>query len=286
MRVFLYEFWLFGLKLASSCIFGAYLLALIVVTHFWYPIEGIYRNDFLLLAAVGFQIFLLTFRLESFREASVILIFHLVATVMELFKTSDAINAWNYPGPAYLRLANVPLFAGFMYSAVGSYIARVWRLLDFRFSRAPSRRASFLLAMLIYANFFTHHFIPDFRNALLLATIILFGRCVIHFRMDTVHRQMPLLLAQFLTAVFVWIAENIATWSRIWVYPNQTGEWQMVPFNKLIAWFLLLMLSFVLVSLVHPLTPMSEDRQSGNDSPAGNTTTRSTSIGEPDSSLS
>lgn len=258
MRVFLHEFWLFGLKLASSCIFGAYLLALIVVTHFWYPIDGVYRNDFLLLAALGFQFFLLTFRLESFREAAVIMLFHIVATLMELFKTSDAINSWNYPGPALFRIGNVPLFAGFMYSAVGSYIARVWRLLDFRFSNAPSRQASFTLAALIYANFFTHHFIPDIRNGLLIATVVLYGRCVIHFRMDVAYRQMPLMLAQFLTAVFVWIAENIATWSRIWVYPSQTGDWQMVPFNKLVAWFLLLMLSFVLVSLVHPLKPMPQ----------------------------
>ena len=258
MRTFIHEFWLFGIKLASSCIFGAYLLVLIAVTHFWYPIDGLYRNDFLFVAALGFQIFLLTFRLESFREAAVIMIFHVVATLMELFKTSDAINAWNYPGDANIRLGNVPLFAGFMYSAVGNYIARVWRILDFRFSNAPPNWTSFVLASLIYANFFTHHFILDIRNALLLASVVLYGRCGIHFRMDKVHRQMPLIVAQFLTAVFVWIAENIATYSRIWVYPNQTSEWQMVPFNKLIAWFLLLMLSFVLVSLVHPLKPMHE----------------------------
>ena len=262
MRTFFYEFWLFGIKLASSCIFGAYLLLLIAVTYFWYPIESLYRNDFLFLAALGFQIFLLAFRLESFREATVILIFHVVATFMELFKTSEAINAWNYPGDACVRLGNVPLFAGFMYSAVGSYIARVFRLLDFRFSNAPPSWTSFVLAALIYANFFTHHFLSDIRNGLLLASVILYGRCVIHFRMDKVHRQMPLMVAQFLTAIFVWIAENIATYSRIWVYPNQTGEWQMVPFSKLIAWFLLLMLSFVLVSLVHPLRPMPKANES------------------------
>lgn len=265
MRTFLYEFWLFGIKLASSCIFGAYLLLLIIVTHFWYPIDGLYRNDFLFLAALGFQVFLLTFRLESLREAAVIMIFHLVATLMELFKTSDAIGAWNYPGEATIRLGNVPLFAGFMYSAVGSYIARVWRILDFRFSNTPPAWSSYVLAALIYGNFFTHHFIMDIRNGLLLASVGLYGRCVIHFRMDKVHRRMPLMLAQFLTAFFVWIAENIATYSRIWVYPNQTGEWQMVPFNKLIAWFLLLMLSFVLVSLVHPLKPMNDKSTAAND---------------------
>lgn len=259
MRTFLFEFWLFGIKMASSTIFGAYLLFLMTVTHFWYPIDGLFRNDFLFLAAVGFQIVLLVFRLESYREAAVIMIFHVVATLMELFKTSDAINAWNYPGEAYVRLGNVPLFAGFMYSAVGSYMVRVVRILDFRFTNAPPTWASFVLAVLIYANFFTHHVIIDIRNGLLLASAVLYGRCVIYFRMDKVYRYMPLMVAQFLTAIFVWIAENIATYSRVWVYPSQTGDWQMVPFSKLIAWYLLLTLSFVLVTLVHPLREMDED---------------------------
>mgnify|MGYP002631179882 CR=1 FL=1 len=259
MRTFLYEFWLFGIKLASSSIFGGYLLFLIVVTHFWYPIEGLYRNDFLFLAAVGFQVVLLAFRLESTREAAVIMIFHVVATFMELFKTSDAINAWHYPGEAIVRLGNVPLFAGFMYSAVGSYMVRVVRILDFRFTHAPPTWASFVLATLIYANFFTHHFFIDIRNVLLVGSVVLYGRCIIYFRMDKVHRHMPLMLAQFLTAIIIWFAENVATYSRIWIYPNQTGEWQMVPFNKLVAWYLLLSLSFVLVTIVHPLKPMIEE---------------------------
>ncbi|NQV26783.1 MAG: DUF817 family protein, partial [Rhodopirellula sp.] len=144
MRTFIHEFWLFGIKQASSCIFGAYLLFLIAVTHFWYPIDGLYRNDFLFLAALAFQIVLLAFRLESFREAAVIMIFHVVATLLELFKTSDAISAWHYPGEAHIRLGNVPLFAGFMYSAVGSYIARVFRMLDFRFTSTPPTWTSFV----------------------------------------------------------------------------------------------------------------------------------------------
>lgn len=252
MKTFLYEFWLFGIKHASACVFGAYLLSLILLTHFWYPFESLSRNDFLFLAAVAFQFALLAFRLESFREASVILMFHVVATLMELFKTSDAIHAWNYPGDAVIRLGNVPLFAGFMYSAVGSFIARVWRLCDFRFSSYPPVWTSYILVALIYANFFTHHFIVDFRNGLLLAAILLYGRCTIHFRMDKVHRRMPLLLGWFFVAMFIWFAENIATYARIWVYPIQADQWRMVPFDKLIAWYLLMMLSFVLVSLVHP----------------------------------
>ena len=98
MKTFLREFWLFGIKQASASIFGGYLLFLILLTKFWYPFETLYRNDFLFLAALGFQLTLLVLRLESPREAAVILIFHVVATAMEVFKTSDAIGAWHYPG--------------------------------------------------------------------------------------------------------------------------------------------------------------------------------------------
>ncbi|MFP3480795.1 DUF817 family protein, partial [Burkholderia sp. SIMBA_057] len=48
-----------------------------------------------------------------------------------------------------------------------------------------------------------------------------------------------------------WFAENIATYANIWIYPNQSGEWQMVPLAKLSSWFLLMLLSFVLVASIN-----------------------------------
>ena len=66
---------------------------MIIITSYYYPLEGIvYRYDFLFLSALVFQIFLLITRLESWREASVILIFHIVATLMEIFKTHPSIG--------------------------------------------------------------------------------------------------------------------------------------------------------------------------------------------------
>ncbi len=62
---------------------------------------------------------------------------------------------------------------------------------------------------------------------------------------------MPVLLSCFLGAFFVWIAENVSTYANIWIYLNQADGWQMVPAGKLVAWFLLMMLSFVLVTLVN-----------------------------------
>lgn len=120
MRNVVHELWLFGLKQAYACMFGGFLLAVMILTSFWYPIEGLHRYDFLFLAAVAFQIFLLITKLETPREAIVIVVFHVVATIMELFKTSDGIGSWSYPDEFVFGIANVPLFAGFMYSAVGS----------------------------------------------------------------------------------------------------------------------------------------------------------------------
>ena len=146
-----------------------------IITRFWYPIDFLDRYDFLFLAAVAFQVLLLSFRLESPREAVVILIFHIVATVMELFKTSDGIRSWQYPEPFLIGIGNVPLFAGFMYSAVGSYIARVWRIFDFRYSHYPPMWSTVVLVTLIYINFFSHHYVYDIRWLLIFASMLMFG---------------------------------------------------------------------------------------------------------------
>lgn len=251
MKNVVQEIWLFGLKQAYACMFGGFLLGVMIITSFWYPIEGLHRYDFLFLAAVAFQIFLLITKLETPREAIVIVVFHVVATIMELFKTSDGIGSWSYPDEFVFGIANVPLFAGFMYSAVGSYIARIWRIFNFEFSYYPSKMATIILVSLIYINFFTHHFFWDFRWGLFGLTVFMFYRTHIYFRIIQSHRQMPILFGWFLVALFIWIAENIATYTNIWIYPNQVSEWNMVPFTKLSSWYLLMLLSFVLVSLVN-----------------------------------
>ena len=46
---------------------------------------------------------------------------------------------------------------------------------------------------------------------------------------------------------FVWIAENISTFYKIWLYPSQVDAWHMVGWGKLGSWYLLLLLSLVLV---------------------------------------
>ena len=255
LHPFVLEFIAFGFKQAYACIFGGALLAAILVTHYWYPLEGLARYDFLFLFAIGVQLILLATRLESWQEAGVIIAFHLLATAMEIFKTSDAIRSWRYPGESVFGIANVPLFAGFMYSAVGSYLARVWRIHDFRFTAYPPQAPTLAIAALIYINFFTHHFIWDLRWALFVAIAWYYRGCWVHFKVLTVHRRMPLLLGFVLVALFIWFAENLATWARIWLYPSQAQGWVMVPLAKMGSWFLLMILSFVLVAWLHRPRP-------------------------------
>jgi uncharacterized membrane protein YoaT (DUF817 family) len=73
-----------------------------------------------------------------------------------------------------------------------------------------------------------------------------------HYRVFRFRHRMPMLLAFLLVALFIWIAENIGTWSRAWIYPDQADGWSMVSWSKLGSWYLLMLISVVLVTLVHP----------------------------------
>lgn len=245
----LFEFISFGIKQGWACLFGGLMLAMLVGTYLWYPADAVVaRYDFITFMAVFIQAMMLLLKLETWEEAKVILIFHIVGTVMEIFKTY--MGSWIYPEPSVLRIMGVPLFSGFMYACVGSYIARVWRIFDFRFDRFPPLKWQAALAVLAYINFFTHHYLPDIRWALFAAVILLYGRTMIWFKADEDHRPMPLIIGVFLVALFIWFAENLGTFARAWSYPGQESGWHMVSLAKLGSWYLLMLISFVLVAWV------------------------------------
>jgi len=73
---------------------------------------------------------------------------------------------------------------------------------------------------------------------------------------------MPYLLAGTLTAFFLWLAENIGTFTHTWAYPGKT--WHLVSIQKMGAWGLLLIISFVTVTLIFkPKAPDGEAEKSG-----------------------
>ena len=253
VRGALYELFIFGLKQAWACLFGGALLGLILGTHYAWPAlfphgAPLARYDFLAIAAVAIQALMLATRLERWDEALVILVFHVVGTAMEVFKTAH--GSWIYPEPSLLRIGGVPLFSGFMYASIGSYIARAWRLMELRFERYPPAWGPWALAVLSYLNFFTHHFIPDIRLALFAFSGVIWWRTWVWFTPDRQVRRMPLLVSALLVAFFIWVAENLGTFAAAWVYPTQTGHWSPVGPGKIGAWYLLVTLSFVLVTLV------------------------------------
>jgi len=241
------ELVMFTVKMGWASLFGGLLLIAMLVTHsVWQADWPIARYDALLLYALALQLLFLFFRLETLSEAKVILLFHLTGTIMEIFKLH--MGSWDYPGAGLIKIGGVPLFSGFMYASVGSFMARAIRLFDMRFAPYPPYWASLLFAGAIYMNFFTHHFGPDIRIELFAASLILYARTRVWYRIGQWH-WMPMPVAGVLSAFFLWIAENIGTATKIWLYNGQMAG-DMVGFSKMGSWYLLLYVSFVTVTLV------------------------------------
>ena len=203
---------------------------------------------------------MLIFRLETSEEAKVILIFHVVGTVMEVFKTE--VGSWVYPEASLLphrrRAAVLRLHVCLDRQLHRARVAAV----RFSFRRIIRRygRSIFSGSRSISISY-AHHYIVDLRWLLFAAAALLFGRTWIYYRIWHVHRRMPLLLACFLTALFIWLAENIGTVTRTWLYPHQNAAWSLVPVGKLGSWFLLLIISYALVAAINRPEAMNPARE-------------------------
>lgn len=242
--------WAFAARQAWAALFGGLLLGAIILTQYVH-LPWLARYDWLFLFAIAIQFFMVLSKLEKPHEVTTILVFHLVGLGMELFKTSSSIGSWSYPGDALCKLGNVPLFSGFMYAAVGSYIARSWRVMQLSFTHYPPRILTVTLAVAIYVNFFTHHYIYDFRYVLFMAVILLYGRSRVRYIVNKKTRQMPLVVGFGLIALFIWLAENVSTYTHVWLYPAQVHHWHIVGVDKIGSWLLLMVISFIMIDLLH-----------------------------------
>ncbi len=237
----------FGFRQARACVFaGAFFVILYIAGRF--PIQGLARYDAILLGALAIQALLIALRLESRDELLTLGLFHVLGFVLEVFKTHPSIGSWSYPEPGGLRLLSVPLYSGFMYAAVASYIVQAWRLLNLRLDRYPAHGLSIALAVAIYVNFFTHHFFFDARIGLALLTLALFWKTRVVFRPRHREYSMPLPLSFALIGAFLWIAENISTLLGAWSYPHQHQGWKVVGLGKISSWSLLVIVSFIIVA--------------------------------------
>ena len=233
----------------QCCLFPiAIFLGLAVSMLVWGRYElPLTRYDAMLIYVVLLQILLVWVRFETWRELLVICSFHVLGLALEIFKVS--IGSWNYPDAGLIRLAGVPIFSGFMYASVGSYICQAFRRFDLRVTRFRWLPVS-LLAVAAYANFFTHHYIRDLRWVIVIGFLIALWKSTIHFTVGGERYWMPTALAFLLIGLFLWVAENAATFLNAWRYPNQSAGWEMVHVGKLGSWALLITLSFVLVAAV------------------------------------
>lgn len=244
---FIVEFLFFGIKEARACLF----VALFFAAVFLIPrtgMLGVPRYDVLLIVALAIQVWMVWSKLETMDELKAITLFHIVGFALEVFKTSSGIKSWSYPDFGYTKLFGVPLFSGFMYAAVGSYIIQAWRLFDLSIEHHPPYWMAGLIAILIYANFFTHHYIGDYRWTIGAVALGLYARSMVVFKPYDRARKMPLLLSFILIGFFIWLAENISTFFGVWKYPNQLGAWSAVHIGKWSSWSLLVVMTFTIIA--------------------------------------
>jgi uncharacterized membrane protein YoaT (DUF817 family) len=247
MRQAAAELLMFGWKELASCVFaGSFLLLLALSRHLTPP--WLHRYDLLFLGALAIQAVLIVLRLETAREVAVLSAFHALGMGLELFKTAPGVASWSYPEPAWFRIATVPLYSGFMYAAIASYMMQAWRHLRLRLTGFPPMPVAITLSVLIYANFFSNHFIADLRWPLAVGVLIAFRRTWVNFTPLKEERRMPLILSFTLMGFFIWLAENIGTYFGGWVYPNQLRGWAIVGPSKITSWAMLIIISFIIVA--------------------------------------
>lgn len=250
----------FFVKLLWAALFGVMILSAIILTRLiWSDDWMLARYDALVIFAVVTQIVFIWRGLETWEEAKVILIFHITGTVMEIFKLAQ--GSWDYPDQGILEVGGVPLFSGFMYASVGSFIARSIRLFHIQFAPYPPFWMTYALAVAIYVNFYTHHYTYDIRWVLFAATLMLFWRTRIWLFIRDKPLSIRLPVGAFASAWLLWIAENVGTLTQTWSYAVQ-GDIGLVDIGKFGSWYLLLFVAFVTVTLVvrdamhpHPIQP-------------------------------
>ncbi|QFG00343.1 DUF817 domain-containing protein [Psychrobacillus glaciei] len=235
----------FGFLQAISCIFPVIIFAALAVSKF-VSVPFLPRYDFILIVCLAAQLFMLVSKLETLDEFKVICLFHVIGLALELYKVH--MGSWAYPEEAYSKFFGVPLYSGFMYASVASYICQSWRHFDLHIYNWPRSFFAVGICVLIYLNFFTHHFTYDIRWVLKGLLLIIFLRTFVTFEINKIIYKMPMILSFLLIGFFIWIAENITTFFGAWQYPNQEAAWSLVPIGKISSWFLLVIISIIIVA--------------------------------------
>lgn len=142
----------------------------------------------------------------------------------------------------------VPLYSGFMYASVASYLCQAWGRMDVQLVKWPSNWLVIPLGAAIYFNFFWHHFWMDVRCILAGLVILVFIQQWVDYCVREKRYRMPISFSFVLIGFIICVAENIATFYGAWQYPNQQETWSLVHIGKVSLWLLLIIVSFLLVA--------------------------------------
>ena len=233
---------LFAWLQARCCVFAVALFGGMAASTLLPPLP-VARYDLLLvygvlLTGVGYLL-----GWESRREVAVVAVCHLLGLAFELVKVH--VGSWSSPEPGLTKIVGVPLYGGFMYAAVGSYVCRSWRLLDLTLT-GYRPRATAVSAIGLYVNFLSHHWLPDLRWLLGGLLLVATTGAWVHFVIGERQYRMPLAVSFVLIGFFLWLAENIATYLGAWRYPYQLDGWEPVSVSKWVSWALLISVTFVI----------------------------------------
>lgn len=242
---FLRQLFTFGYKQALCCIFPVAIFIILAVSK-QVSVPYLYRYDFILICCLIMQFLMVYTKLESIDELKVISLFHIIGLGLELFKVH--VGSWSYPEQAYTKIWDVPLYSGFMYASVASFICQSWHRMDLKFYNYPKSYITFSLAAVIYLNFFLHHYLIDIRWGIIASLFVIFRKTKVAYRVNEAVYKMNIILAFLLIGFFIWIAENVSTFFGAWQYPNQSNEWNLVHPGKITSWFLLVIISIIIVA--------------------------------------
>lgn len=263
MKTFIRHLFVFGWQQSLACLFPVLVFSMLALSHLFTGVLP--RYDFMLIACISIQLVMFRLHIETADELLVVCIFHLLGLLMELEKVY--IGSWSYPEFAYAKISGVPLYSGFMYASVASYLCQAWRRLDIRIEGWPSATAARVLGALIYINFFTNHFITDLRYFIAVPILYFFRKATVYFRLKDSVYHMPVILSFMLIGFFIWLAENIATRLGAWKYAYQHHNWTVVNYQKISSWDFLVIVSFIIVAELKMLKQRDTARRPAKAAP-------------------
>ena len=219
----------------------AFLMAIVAASVIWGSDWAVARTDALFVVGVALAGLVFALGVNRLQDALPMGIVFLLGIGLELQKTG--IGAWAYADGGVLMLGEKPLFVGFMYAAVASYVIRSLRLKGLRVVRLPHWAVALGFSAVIYGAFFVP--VPVWvRPMLLLLAVLAFNRARVVAPSGS---WLPVPMALAMAALLLWVAENVGTFTGTWTYRGQ-GPGELVTYSKIGAWFLLLNVVFWVVT--------------------------------------